>query len=140
MGRRRLIPMWKRQNKSKYNAQKIVVDGIKFDSKKESERYLVLSAMQRRGEISDLQLQVTFLLIPNQYKEVVEYSPKKNKEKVKKILLRRKLEYTADFVYTKDGEVIVEDVKGYRGGPAYTIFTIKSKLMLYIYGIDVKEI
>lgn len=140
MGRRRLIPMWKRQNKSKYNAQKIVVDGIKFDSKKESERYLVLSAMQRRGEISDLQLQVTFLLIPNQYKEVVEYSPKKNKEKVKKILLRRKLEYTADFVYTKDGEVIVEDVKGYRGGPAYTIFTIKSKLMLYIHGIDVKEI
>lgn len=131
---------WKQNKSNKYNARKVVVDGIEFDSKKESKRYLVLRTMERRGEISDLQMQVTFLLIPNQYKEVVEYSPKQHKEKIKKILLRRKLEYTADFVYTKDGEVIVEDVKGYRGGPAYTIFSIKSKLMLYIHGIDVKEI
>ena len=49
---------------SKYNAKKVIVDGITFDSKKESKRYLELKQMQENGEIHDLQLQVPFELIP----------------------------------------------------------------------------
>lgn len=35
---------------------------------------------------------------------------------------------------------IVEDVKGYKDGGAYRIFSIKRKLMLYIHHIRVKEV
>ena len=51
---------------SKYKSKKTVVDGMTFDSLKESQRYSVLVLMQRAGEISDLQRQVPFVLIPAQ--------------------------------------------------------------------------
>ena len=41
---------------------------------------------------------------------------------------------------SRDVRTIVEDVKGYKGGQAYTIFKIKKKLMLYLYGIEVDEV
>jgi hypothetical protein len=49
--------------------------------------------------------------------------------------------YVADFVYQDavTGELRVEDVKGYKKGAAYNIFSIKRKLMLYIHGIRVVE-
>lgn len=96
--------------------------------------------MERAGQITDLQLQVPFVLIPTQYEEVVTYTPKQHKEKREKKIIERKLEYIADFVYTKDGEVIVEDVKGFKKSEAYATFVIKRKLMLYIHGIKVKEV
>lgn len=49
---------------SKYHAQKTVVNGIAFDSKKEASRYIQLSMMQKAGMIDDLRLQVPFILIP----------------------------------------------------------------------------
>jgi hypothetical protein len=55
-------------------------------------------------------------------------------------LLERECLYVADFVYTDaTGETIVEDVKGYRGGQAYSVFKIKRKLMLFIHGIKIHE-
>ena len=65
---------------SKYNARKTVVDGIKFDSKAESKRYLELKEKQANGEISELQTQVTFEVLPKQPGE-------------------RAVKYIADFVY-----------------------------------------
>ena len=41
-----------RRNGTKYNASKCVVDGIKFDSKHEAERYLELKLLERGGIIS----------------------------------------------------------------------------------------
>ena len=38
----------------KYNARKTVVDGIKFDSKKEAARYSELKLMEKAGEIYNL--------------------------------------------------------------------------------------
>lgn len=108
---------------NKYNAKKVEIDGITFDSKKEAARYCDLKLMQRAGEIRDLQLQVEYELIPKQAGE-------------------RACNYIADFVYrdVATGKTIVEDVKGYKKGAAYSIFAIKRKLMLWRYGIKIVEI
>ena len=50
--------------KSKYGANKVEVDGIKFDSQRESKRYIELKQLERAGIIKDLQLQVVFELQP----------------------------------------------------------------------------
>lgn len=122
----------------KYNNKKIEVDGMTFDSKKEANRYKELSLLQKAGEISGLQTQVRYVLIPSQ-REVSEevYTRGENKGKYKPgKLLERECTYVADFVYYKDGKVIVEDTKGFRTKE----YIIKRKLMLYIHHIQIKEI
>ena len=84
---------------SKYKNKKVVYKDMKFDSKKEYLRYLVLEEMQRKGEISGLKTQVPFVLVPP-----FQLNGKKYKG----------IKYIADFVYKKDGKVILEDTKGYR--------------------------
>ena len=111
----------------KYKNKKIVVNGIQFDSKKEAKRYQELKMMEDAGEITKLERQVKFDLLPNQ------------KDPDGKVV-ERKVQYIADFVYMKNGIICVEDVKGYREGGAYRVFVIKRKLMLYRFGIVVKEI
>lgn len=128
--------------KRKYNNKKIIVDGIKFDSKKEALRYKELKMLEKAGIISNLQRQVKYTLIPAQYERTDEvYTRGKDKGKPKKgRLIERECAYYADFVYMQDGNTIVEDVKGYRDGQAYNLFVIKRKLMLYVHGIIVKEL
>lgn len=130
----------KAKRSNKCNAKKVVVDNIKFDSKKEAERYKVLKRQEANGEIQNLQLQVKFDLIPPAYEEIVTYTPKTHKEKKKKVKVESGVTYVADFIYIKDGQRVVEDVKGYRGGATYNIFVIKRKLMLYVHGIRVVEV
>lgn len=125
---------------SKYNSKKVVVNGIEFASQKEGNRYKELLLLERAGKISHLQTQVKYELIPAQYVDTIVYSQKTNKPKTVKKLVERRTMYIADFVYQKDGETIVEDVKGYRQNGAYTVFVIKRKLMLYKFGIRVKEV
>lgn len=110
---------------SKYNAKKTMMDGILFDSMKEAKRYQELKKLEAEGRIQKLERQVPFTIIPKQgYKgETI-----------------RGAKYIADFVYTRDGEVVAEDVKGMRSGQAYQIFKLKKKLMLYQFGIYVEEI
>ena len=122
----------------KYKNQKINVDGMTFDSKKEANRYKELSLLQKAGEISGLQTQVRYVLIPAQ-REVSDevYTKGENKGKYKPgKLLERECTYVADFVYYKDGKVIVEDTKGFRTKE----YIIKRKLMLYVHHIQIKEI
>ena len=89
------------QRKSKYGATKCKsTDGIMFDSKKERDRWEELRVMQKRGKITDLRRQVSFELIPNQRGEDGK-------------IVERAIKYIADFVYTKDGQDVVEDVKAY---------------------------
>lgn len=106
---------------SKYKNKKVVYKDMKFDSKKEYLRYLVLEDMQRKGEISEMKIQVPFVLVPP-----FELNGKKYKG----------IRYIADFVYKKDGKVIVEDTKGYRTD----VYKIKKKLMAYIHKIEIKEV
>ena len=44
--------------KSKYGAKKTVVGDIKFDSKREANRWMELQMLERSGAISNLQRQV----------------------------------------------------------------------------------
>lgn len=109
---------------AKYHNRKVMVDGIKFDSRKEACRYQDLKLLERVGEITDLRRQVKYVLIPRQ------------KSKSGKIL-ERECSYIADFVYrTKEGATVVEDTKGMRTRD----YIIKRKLMLYRYGIRIQEI
>ena len=128
--------------KNKYMARKITVDGETFDSKKEYKHYLELLRMVDTGEIKDLCRQVEYPLIPTQREpstEVYSKGAKKGQPKPGKII-ELGCSYIADFQYTRDGETVVEDVKGYRDGGAYRVFKIKRKLVLQIYGIHIREV
>ena len=122
---------------SKYHSRKVTRDGLAFDSAKEAKRYGELKLLERAGVITDLQTQVKYVLIPAQ-REPDRAGPKGGLIKGK--LLERECAYIADFVYKKDGEAVVEDVKGYKGSTAYAVFAVKRKLMLWVHGIRVKEV
>lgn len=117
---------------NKFGARKVSVNGTKFDSKKEANRFRELQLLERAGVISGLKRQVRYLLIPSQYDEKGEYGEQG-------ACLEKSVNYYADFVYFKDGKLIVEDCKGYKKGDAYALFVIKRKLMLSVYGIKVLE-
>lgn len=123
---------------SKYLAKKAVAGGQRFDSRKEAKRYLELRALERMGAISELETQRAFELIPAQ-REAPTIT-RAGKERPGRTI-ERAVTYIADFCYRdKEGNLVVEDVKGYRRGTAYAVFSIKRKLMLSVYGIRVKEI
>lgn len=126
---------------SKYGNKKVTFNGIKFDSKKEAERYKFLLMMKNAGEITDLELQKRFEIIPSQYEEVetgevYKRGDKKGQPKTKKKCFEQSVVYVADFAYKKNGQLVVEDTKGMLT-PDYII---KRKLMLYILGIKISEI
>ncbi len=125
----------------KYRNKKVTVDGIVFDSKHEANRYCELKLLQEAGEISELELQKEFELIPSQWEtiETGEYykrGPKKGQPKQKEKCIERSVVYKADFAYIKDGRLIVEDAKGVRTKD----YTIKRKLLLWRYGIKIREV
>lgn len=126
----------------KYHSKKTVIDGITFDSKKEAERYSKLKLLERCGAISNLELQKVYELIPAQYEFYERYGKNGNRLKDGKKCIEKSCVYKADFVYidNETGQQVVEDVKGYKGGQAYSLFSIKRKLMLERYGIKVKEV
>lgn len=120
---------------SKFRNKKVEVDGILFDSKKESNIYLELKNLLDRGEIIKLERQVTFTLVPPQYEDV-EVIDKKGRAKIKQKIAEHPVKYIADFVVTfPDGEVSVIDVKGMR----LADYKIKRKLMRHIHKIVIKE-
>lgn len=108
-----------------YNKYHAIKTG-KSASKKEAQRKRELELLERAGRIENLRCQVPFELIPMQ--------------KINGKCVERACKYVADFVYIQDGKQIVEDVKGYKGGQAYALFTVKRKLMLWRYGIRIKEV
>ena len=130
---------WQRTAKTnKYNAKKVSVDGIEFDSKKEARRDKELLLLKKAGEIYMLERQKVYELLPAQREPD---TVGKRGGVIKGKLLERAVEYVADFVYTdKNGKTVVEDVKGFRVGGAYAVFVLKRKLMLYRYGIKIIEV
>jgi len=121
----------------KYHNKKIVVDGNEFDSLKEVRRWQELKLLERAGNITELERQVKFVLVPAQYAPVLD----KKKGIWKERCVERECAYIADFVYKdSQGNRHVEDIKGYKGGGAYAVFTVKRKLMYYIHNIIVEEI
>lgn len=119
--------------KSKYHNRKITRDGVTFDSRKEFRRYEELQLLQQAGEIANLRRQVKFVLIPTQ-REPSQIGTRGGVKKGK--LLERECAYIADFVYTENGKIVVEDTKGLRTKD----YIIKRKLMLYVHNIRVREV
>ena len=109
------------RNYQKYRARKTEVDGIIFDSRKEADRYVELKILENAGYIKDLQMQVPYELVPTQ---------KGN------LRTERAVKYVADFVYSEDGQTVVEDVKGMKTRE----YIIKRKLMMYLHGIEIREV
>jgi hypothetical protein len=118
---------------NKYHAKKVVANGIVYDSRKEARRHVQLLDMERNGEITDLQRQVKFVLIPAQ-REPDTIGPRGGVKKGK--LLEHECAYIADFVYEANGERVVEDTKGVRTKD----YIIKRKLMLFMHGIHIREV
>lgn len=128
--------------RKKYGNKKVVVDGIEFDSQKEARRYWELKLLQRAGKITDLQLQREFELIPAQYETFERYGKTGKRLQDGKRCVEKACTYKADFAYKQDGQLIVEDVKGYRdpASAGYAKFVIKRKLLLWRFGIKITEI
>lgn len=130
---------WNR-SRAKYGNRKAVIDGITFDSEREAHRYTELKILEKAGKITGLQLQREFELIPEQREKTDQiYTKGKNKGRFKPgKLLERKCSYVADFVYwdLENNCMVVEDAKGMRTKE----YIIKRKLMLYKYGIRIKEV
>lgn len=107
---------------NKYRNTKIIIDGIEFQSKKESLRYKELKLLERAGLIKDLELQKEYIL--------------QNKFKINNKTVR-KISYIADFSYisTKDNKLHVVDVKGFKTD----VYKLKKKLFEYKYGIEIEE-
>lgn len=127
------------QRNGKYNNTKVEIDGIIFDSKIESKRYLVLKDALRRGEISDLECHKTYELLPSQKIKVTETKQLKTKVKVieKEKTLFMAVHFSPDFVYkNKDGKTIVEDCKGSKNMVSAD-FPLRQKMFYAKYGLYV---
>lgn len=127
----------KRKKGTKYHNKKIIYDGIKFDSTKEGKRYLVLKQAEKDGKISNLELQVKFILIPSIKEEYVEHL--KTKDKIKTRTLQLPITYTCDFRYMKGSEEVVEDTKISPKliPPEYVL---KEKLFFWKYGKKIRRV
>ena len=103
----------------KYHNKKTFIDGIKFDSKLEAERYAQLKILERAGVIRDLELQPEYELIPSFRKNGKTW---------------RRTVYKADFRYilAEDDSYIIEDVKG-STAVITDVFRLKQKLFEYKY-------
>lgn len=82
------------KKRSKYGAEPMVVDGVRFASKGEARRWLELKSLENVGKISHLERQVRFQLYSRSDAKISSY--------------------VADFVYFDGDNRVVEDFKGHR--------------------------
>lgn len=106
----------------KYNSKKVVINGIKFDSKIEAKRYEELKLLVKYGKIKELELQKKFVLIPTIRTSVETL---------------RETSYYCDFYYfdVERNEYIVEDVKGM----ILPEYQLKKKMFINLYSITFFE-
>lgn len=119
--------------RNKYGNRKVVRDGMTFDSVKEYRRFVQLSLLEELGEITELERQKKFVLIPAQ-REPDTIGPRGGLKPGKTI--ERECAYIADFSYMQDGARVVEDTKGFRTKD----YILKRKMMLYFHSIRIREI
>ena len=105
---------------SKYKAKPVVIDGIRFPSIKQGNRYKEIKLMERAGQIRNLCLEVPYIICP-----AVVINGKKSAAR----------KYVADFVYEENGKEIVEDCKGMRTKE----YILKRHFMKHVHGIDILE-
>jgi hypothetical protein len=101
------------ERRSKYNAIRCEIDGIKFDSKAEAQRYQELFILVRAFKIDELKIHPHYEIVPKD-----EHG--------------RALYYEADFEYITIAPIpcrVVEDVKGVKTA----VYKLKRRLFLARY-------
>ena len=109
---------------NKYKNQKVLVDNILFDSKKEANYYTKLKILRDAGKISGLRLQEKFILHPSFKLNGKTY---------------RAITYVADFVYKDDKGMHVVDVKS-EATRKDKVYRLKKKMFAYKYHIEIEEV
>jgi hypothetical protein len=106
----------KKKSKSKYKNIKTVVDGIKFDSKKEANRYSELKMLEKAGIIEELELQPSFIICNRVKWNGRTWGTRK---------------YKADFKYYDNTfkRMTVEDTKG----TITPLYSLKRQIFLSLY-------
>lgn len=110
------------KKKPKFGNRKTEIDGITFDSAKEARRYGYLRMLEKAGNITELRLQVPFVLV-----------------RAAKVHGRNRCarKYIADFVYLdQEGKCHVEDAKGAKTD----LYLWKRHMMVTEHGIDIEEV
>lgn len=97
------------------NARKIKTAEGTFDSEAELRRWNELKLLRDAGAIQNLRNHVPFAIVVNGVKIC---------------------DYEADFVYTENGQQVVEDVKGH----VTDVYKLKRKMMRAVFGVAVREI
>ena len=105
------------RKKNLYGNTRVVIDGIKFQSKAEGARYERLRDLQNVGAIRDLVLQPRYPLVVNNIRVGT---------------------YVGDFLYydALNDQPVLEDVKGVRK----EVYRLKKKLVAALYAIDITEV
>lgn len=117
---------WTPGKPSKWHNKVVYVEGKKFASKKEADRFLFLRSEERAGKIRDLRCQVRFRLAPCS------------------------AVYVADFVYQAKRMIIdpsptivwkevIEDVKG-SAKTETDVFRLKKDMMLNLLGKEIRVV
>lgn len=108
------------EKRAKYNAKPVKIDGIRFDSQLEVNRYSELKVLENAGEIKHLVIHPNYELQPAFRKNGKTY---------------RAIHYEGDFQYqdVQTGGLVIEEVKGFETAT----FKLKMKMFLYQYpGVD----
>jgi hypothetical protein len=100
---------------SKYRATPVAIDNIRFASKREGTRYLLLKTLFRAGVIQNLEIQPSF---PFELEGKTIFT------------------YRADFAYFDGDARVVEDSKGFRT----PVYRLKKKLIEAAYKIKIVEV
>lgn len=99
----------------KYKNQITFVEGVRFQSLKEAERYKWLRIFERQKKILDLKRQVAYPIFING------------------ILICK---WLADFTFYEDGKLVIEDAKGFRTKE----YKLKKKMVEAFYTVTIKEV
>jgi hypothetical protein len=111
------------KRQTKFRNKRVRYDGFLFGSGKEKDRYIELKLLEKSGEIRNLTVHPSFLLVVNGH-DVGSY--------------------VADFMYRVGSKDVIEDTKGKDERSGWStqtqLYKLKKKLMKALYGVEVKEI
>ena len=96
----------KQPKTNKYHNEKITINGLKYDSKKEYQRHCELILLEKNNKISNLRFHEKQDIIILQENPLITYIP--------------------DFCYEENGILIIEDLKGYQTKE----FKLKKKMII----------
>lgn len=103
----------------KFHNVPVEIDGYRFDSTSEGNRYVELRLLERAGDIRQLEIHPRFPLVIHEQDCGV---------------------YIADFCYlTAAGERVIEDVKS----PAtrkLPVYRLKKRMVWAVYGLEIREV